>query len=300
MSVSHLHLFLFLYVAVSMESTPQPPHKFILSPCGSPMSINFTGIFNAYETACTQFRANSHLDIVNISFNFDDFDHTSSPADLDVSITSLASQVAVHIGGWDDDVRITEDFEWPNEWQFSAEAGLYSAALNVFDSFLDDDGVYEICIMNKWLNSGKAIYNGLIQLQGMITDCNQTQAPSSTPEITATSSSECVGQAGVDVTFDVSFAGRETKCIPPFLAQGDLLAVNVDFKFTPTQLYIGVVPVQQTMWAADLELSLTQLSTNQSVVVGYDPLDNGAFSYLFLVCFSCESYSTSYVFIHLN
>lgn len=241
------------------------------------MTINFTGVFNAYETACTQFRATSHLDTINISFLFDDFDHTSSPADLDLTVTALSSHVSVHLGGWDDDDRVAENFEWPNEWQFSAEAGLYSAALNVWDSYLDDDGVYEICVMNKWLNSGKAIYSGLIQLQGMISDCSITHSPTITPNITTSSGSslDCEGQTNVDVAFDVTFSGKERKCMPPFVAQGDLLALNIDLLFIAKQLYLGIVPVQQTMWPADLELTLTQLSTNLSVVVGYDPLDNG-------------------------
>jgi hypothetical protein len=108
----------------------------------------------------------------------------------------------------------------------------------------------------------------------MVSDCSVTPPPTITPEITASSSDVCAGQTEVTVGFDVSFSGRDKKCITPFLAQGDLLALNVDLEFTATQMYLGVVPIQQTMWAADLEFTLTQLSSNLSVVVGYDPLDN--------------------------
>jgi hypothetical protein len=270
-----ISVILFLNVS-PIASAEQPAQSFTLSGCGQPMSIIFSGTFDAYETACTQFRAKSLLEVVNISFYFDDIEHTSSPADLDLTITSLQSQVALHIGGWDDDARITEDIEWPNQWQFSAEAGLYSAVLDVKKAYLDDDGVYEICVMNKWLNSGQAIYNGLIDLVGMTSDCSATNSPTATPEISvpAASSSECAGQTKVDVAFDLSFSGRDTKCITPFFAQGDLLAMNIDLTFTSKQMYLGILPVKQTMWPADLELSLTQLSSNVSVVVGYDALDN--------------------------
>ena len=259
--------------------------SFTLSPCGTPVSIAFTGIFDAYETACTQFSAQSSLEVLNISFYFDDVEHTSSPADLDLTITALASHQTLHIGGWDDDVRFTADeFEWPNEWQFSAEAGLYSAALDVQSAYMNDDGVYEMCVMNKWLNSGEAIYNGSIQLQGLVSACTLTHAPTITPDISAAeSSTDCTGQVGVDIAFDVSFAGKQKKCMPPFLAQGALLAVNVDLVFVAKPMYLGVVPIQQTMWPADLELSLTQLSLTQSVVIGYDPLDNGTATYTCMI-----------------
>ena len=267
-------LFVLFIHHCSSQTFGEPTHHFILSSCGSPMTINFTGTFNAYETACTQFRANSHLNEVNITLIFDDYEHTSSPADLDVTITSLVSHVAVHIGGWDDDARISQDLEWPNAWQFSAEAGKYSAAVNVFDQFLDDDGVYELCVMNRWINSGKAVYSGLIQLLGMITDCTVTNAPTVTPDMTAQETSACEGQEGVDVTYDLSFSGREKKCMDPFMAQGTLLAMNFDLEFSPRQMYIGTFPVDQTMWAADLEFTLTQTSSDLSVQIGYDALDN--------------------------
>lgn len=270
-----LVIFLFSHTGLGAD---QP--DFTLSSCGQPLTIAFSGTFNAYETACTQFRARSRLEIVNISFHFDDVEHTSSPADLDLTITSLVTQVAVHIGGWDDDARIAEDLEWPNEWQFSAEAGVYYAAMDVKDSFLDDDGVYELCVMNKWLNSGEAMYEGVIELQGMVSDCSLSSAPTITPEMLAASSggdgSQCSGETGVEVAFDLTFTGKEQQCVPSFIAQGDLLALNMDVHFSAKQLYVGVVPVEQTMWPADLEVTLMQLSSasESAVVVGYDALDN--------------------------
>mmetsp|Transcript_242 Transcript_242/g.507 ORF Transcript_242/g.507 Transcript_242/m.507 type:complete len:883 (-) Transcript_242:353-3001(-) len=268
-----LFICLVLFSATPVHGSDHP-HEFIVSPCGTPLTINFTGIFDAYEIACTQFRATSLLEVVQVSLNFDDIEHTSSPSDLDIAITSQISHQNLHIGGWDDDARIGEDIEWPNTWQFSAEAGLYTAAINVEKYFLDDDGVYDICIMNKWINSGDAIYNGLIELQGMTSDCDVTSAPSATPEMVASQAAQCEGETGVDITYDLSFTGREKKCIDPFVAQGDLLAFNFDVEFTPKQMFLGIQPVDQTMWAADLECTLTQLSSNKSVTIGYDPLDN--------------------------
>jgi hypothetical protein len=190
-------------------------------------------------------------------------------------ITSQVSHQHIHIGGWDDDARVGGDIEWPNSWQFSAEAGRYNAEIDVRDYFLDDDGVYEICVENKWLNSGDAIYNAMIEMRGMVTDCSVTSAPSATPEMLASKANTCEGQTGVDVAVDLTFSGRDKKCIDPFIAQGELLAFNVELDFTPKQMYLGVMPVQQTMWPADLECSLIQISSNATAVtVGYDPLDN--------------------------